>query len=116
MIEERNKSWQSIEMKVVSSRLDSNRDKIIGIVRNQVERFVSTFNDDEEQDDHADSQIEQELASSIKKDVDSQVGGNWIVICGNRFSLSAGIVRDDPYVHLRVREVNIVVFRCRLTA
>ena len=48
-----------------------------------------------------DSTIDQNIASQLKKEIDSITKSNWHVIVGSKFSISVGLQKDSHYAHYK---------------
>lgn len=68
--------------------------------------------DDEfdEEDDEVMSGIEQKMASDIKKALDTELGGNWNILVGNRFSSLVNLLAKDRHGSFKYGPVHIDVF------
>lgn len=60
--------------------------------------------------------IDQNIASALKKEIDSSTKSNWHVIVGSKFSISVGLQKDNHYAHYKTNRVNVILLESKVNA
>ena len=104
-------------LRLITCTINDEKKEIIDIVRRITEKHMFDWKGKNRQDSEDscgevfESEKEQKLASSLKGEMDKILGGNWTTICGERFSLSVGILKSDYFLHFKIKDINIMIFK-----
>lgn len=62
------------------------------------------------------STVDQNIASALKKEIDSITKSNWHIIVGSKFSISVGLQKDSHYAHYKTNRINVILLESKVNA
>src|SRR3990167_4715027 len=103
-----------LEFKIMSCVLGEHRDSIIKILAELVRQYITAkipFEENDQDYSLYESGLELTISQHSKRLIEDAFGGNWITICGRRFSISLPLIKGDFYAHFEFAGFNLMIAR-----